>query len=84
MHLSLIIHALTCFVQLKIMQQKNMKPSDLTLAALSVSCSRSLQLDLAEIFLDQVSKKSNDVNLFNEFLRACDAVVSVPSKAFVT
>ncbi|KAL1557173.1 hypothetical protein AAHA92_12695 [Salvia divinorum] len=58
---------------LNIMRQKNMKPSDSTLAALSVSCSRGLQLDLAETFLDQVSK-CNHVNIFNEFLKACDTV----------
>ncbi|XP_057776974.1 pentatricopeptide repeat-containing protein At1g76280 isoform X2 [Salvia miltiorrhiza] len=58
---------------LNVMQQKNMKPSDSTLAALSVSCSKGLQLDLAEAFLDQVSK-CNHVNLFNEFLKACDTV----------
>lgn len=79
----MIIHAFSCLLQLNIMRQKNMKPSDSTLAALSVSCSRGLQLDLAETFLDQVSK-CNHVNIFNEFLKACDTVVSRPSTAFIS
>ncbi|KAL0432837.1 UNVERIFIED_CONTAM: Pentatricopeptide repeat-containing protein [Sesamum latifolium] len=41
---------------LKVMEQKNMKLHDSTLAALSVSCSRGLELDLAETFLSQISK----------------------------
>ncbi|KAH6778303.1 hypothetical protein C2S51_009615 [Perilla frutescens var. frutescens] len=64
---------------LNVMQQKNMKPSDSTLAALSVSCSRGLQLDLAETFLDQVTK-CDHVNHINQFLEACD-VVDKPERA---
>lgn len=64
---------------LNVMLQKNMKPSDSTLAALSVSCSRGLQLDLAETFLEQVSE-CNHANLFNEFLEACD-IVDQPERA---
>lgn len=68
---------LLILVQLKVMLQKNIKPKDSTLAVLSVSCSRGLELDLAETLLDQISK-CNHVNVFNELLEACDKLVSVP------
>ncbi|RZB70279.1 hypothetical protein D0Y65_039505 [Glycine soja] len=41
---------------LKKMQQKNLKPYDSTLASLSITCSKALQLDLAEAFLNQISE----------------------------
>lgn len=43
-------------MQLKKMQQKNLKPYDSTLASLSITCSKALQLDLAEAFLNQISE----------------------------
>ncbi|KAK6116789.1 hypothetical protein DH2020_049522 [Rehmannia glutinosa] len=58
---------------LKVMQQKNMKPYDSTLAAISVSCSRGLELDLAETFLAQISK-CHLTYPFNAFLEACDTL----------
>ncbi|KAI3459886.1 hypothetical protein Pfo_016549 [Paulownia fortunei] len=58
---------------LKVMQQKNMKPYDSTLAAISVSCSRGLELDLAETFLSQISK-CHHAYPFNAFLEACDTL----------
>ncbi|ESW32594.1 hypothetical protein PHAVU_001G001200 [Phaseolus vulgaris] len=41
---------------LKKMQQKNLKPNDSTLATLSITCSKTQQLDLAEAFLNQISE----------------------------
>ncbi|CAK9178337.1 unnamed protein product [Ilex paraguariensis] len=58
---------------LKLMQQKNMKPLKSTLATMSISCSRGLQLDLAEAFLDQISKNSSAYTC-NAFLEACDTL----------
>ncbi|GFP87155.1 pentatricopeptide repeat-containing protein at1g76280 [Phtheirospermum japonicum] len=56
---------------IKVMQQKNMKPHDSTLAVISVSCSKGLELDLAETFLAQISK-CDRAYPFNAFLEACD------------
>ncbi|KAK4387867.1 Pentatricopeptide repeat-containing protein [Sesamum angolense] len=64
---------------LKVMQQKNMKLHDSTLAALSVSCSRGLELDLAEAFLSQISK-CHHTYPFNAFLEACD-ILDKPERA---
>ncbi|KAG8364467.1 hypothetical protein BUALT_Bualt18G0000400 [Buddleja alternifolia] len=55
---------------LKVMQHKDMKPYDSTLAAMSVSCSRGFELDLAETFLGQISKFRH-IYPFNAFLEAC-------------
>ncbi|KZV33190.1 pentatricopeptide repeat-containing protein [Dorcoceras hygrometricum] len=58
---------------LKVMQEKNMKPYDSTLAAISTSCSRGLELDWAEMFLDQMSQCPYTYP-FNAFLEACDTL----------
>ncbi|KAA8537422.1 hypothetical protein F0562_026891 [Nyssa sinensis] len=58
---------------LKVMQQKNLKPYDSTLATISISCSRSLELDLAEALLDQISK-SPYPHPYNALLEACDTM----------
>uniref|UniRef100_A0A5B7C0F4 Pentacotripeptide-repeat region of PRORP domain-containing protein n=1 Tax=Davidia involucrata TaxID=16924 RepID=A0A5B7C0F4_DAVIN len=58
---------------LKVMQQKNLKPYDSTLATLSIGCSRSLELDLAEALLDQISKCPY-AHPYNAFLEACDTM----------
>ncbi|XP_031123104.1 pentatricopeptide repeat-containing protein At1g76280 isoform X2 [Ipomoea triloba] len=63
----------------KIMEKKNMKPYDSTLVCLSVSCSRNLELDLAESFLDQISTFEGPYP-FNAFLEACDAL-DLPERA---
>ncbi|XP_073138249.1 pentatricopeptide repeat-containing protein At1g76280 isoform X2 [Henckelia pumila] len=57
---------------LKVMQLKNMKPYDSTLAAMSTSCSRGLELDLAEMFLDQTLQCPTYP--YNAFLEACDTL----------
>lgn len=57
------------------MQQKKMKPYDSTLAAISTSCSRGLELDLAEMFLNQMSQCPSAYP-YNAFLEACDTLVS--------
>ncbi|KAJ9544553.1 hypothetical protein OSB04_024260 [Centaurea solstitialis] len=55
---------------LKLMQEKNLKPLDSTLAALSISCSKGLELDLAEAFLNQMAKCERPYP-FNALLKAC-------------
>lgn len=62
------------YLQLKIMQQNNLKPQDSTIAALSVECSKALELDLAEALLDQISEYT-DPKPFNAFLAASDTMV---------
>ncbi|XP_019453377.1 PREDICTED: pentatricopeptide repeat-containing protein At1g76280 [Lupinus angustifolius] len=57
---------------LKKMHQKNLKPFDSTLATLSVSCSRALQLDLAEALLNRISECLYP-HPYNALLEACDA-----------
>ena len=61
--------------QLKIMQQRKLKPYDSTLAAVSISCSKALELDLAEALLEQISACVFP-HPFNAFLSACDMMVS--------
>nr|XP_043635035.1 pentatricopeptide repeat-containing protein At1g76280 isoform X2 [Erigeron canadensis] len=58
---------------LKLMQQKNIKPLDSTLAAISVGCIKYLELDLAEAFLDQMSKCTS-ARPYNKLLEACDTL----------
>lgn len=65
---------LCVFLQLKIMQQRDLKPYDSTLATLSMSCSKSLELDLAENMLDQITECSHP-HPFNALLAACDTLV---------
>ncbi|TYI42821.1 hypothetical protein ES332_A01G125200v1 [Gossypium tomentosum] len=56
---------------LKVMEDRNLKPHDSTLAALSVQCSKALELDLAEALLEQVCECPYPYP-FNAFLEACD------------
>ncbi|KAK3034795.1 hypothetical protein RJ639_033700 [Escallonia herrerae] len=56
---------------LEVMQQKNLKPYDSTLATISVACSKDLELDLAETFLDQISTSPSPFP-YNALLEACD------------
>ncbi|KAI3797048.1 hypothetical protein L1987_39738 [Smallanthus sonchifolius] len=58
---------------LKLMRRKNMKPHDSTFAAISVGCSESLELDLAEAFLDQMAH-SKSAYPYNKLLEACDTL----------
>ncbi|VVA95475.1 unnamed protein product [Arabis nemorensis] len=58
---------------LKVMQQRNMKPYDTTLAWVSAWCSKALQVDLAEHLLDQVSESSYTY-AFNNLLAACNSL----------
>lgn len=69
------IFAFVIPLQLKSMQQRNLKPYDRTLATLSISCCRALDLDLAETLLDQISIYSHP-HVFNAFLAAFDILVS--------
>lgn len=57
------------------MQQKNLKANDQTLSTLSMSCSRALELDLAEAMLQQLFKCRRP-HPFNVFFAACDTLVS--------
>ncbi|XP_071919961.1 pentatricopeptide repeat-containing protein At1g76280-like isoform X4 [Coffea arabica] len=59
---------------LEVMQQKKLKPYDSTLAAISVGCSKGLQLDLAESFLDKISKTPSPYP-YNAFFEACDVLL---------
>lgn len=62
------------FFQLKMMQKRDLKPYDPTLATLSISCSKALELDLAEDMLDQITEFSHP-HPFNALLAACDTLV---------
>ncbi|KAB2044758.1 hypothetical protein ES319_D01G112700v1 [Gossypium barbadense] len=62
---------------LKVMEERNLKPHDSTLAALSVQCSKALELDLAEALLEQVCECPYPYP-FNAFLEACD---NMPKRA---
>ncbi|KAJ8538174.1 hypothetical protein K7X08_014714 [Anisodus acutangulus] len=64
---------------LKVMKEKNIKPRDSTLAALAVICSRDLELNLAEAFLDEMSEIQSP-RPYNAFLEACD-VLDRPERA---
>ncbi|XP_022976056.1 pentatricopeptide repeat-containing protein At1g76280 isoform X1 [Cucurbita maxima] len=64
---------------LKIMQQRKLKPYDSTLAAVSISCSKALELDLAEALLEQISACVYP-HPFNAFLSACD-MMDQPERA---
>ncbi|OIT22794.1 PREDICTED: pentatricopeptide repeat-containing protein At1g76280 isoform X2 [Nicotiana attenuata] len=64
---------------LKVMQEKNIKPHDSTLAVLAVICSRELQLDRAEAFLDEIAEIRSP-RPYNAFLEACD-VLDQPERA---
>lgn len=56
---------------LKVMLERNMKPYDVTLATIAVSCSRALELDMAEVLLDKISEFPYSYP-YNAFLQACD------------
>ncbi|XP_048331693.1 pentatricopeptide repeat-containing protein At1g76280 isoform X2 [Ziziphus jujuba] len=58
---------------LKMMQKRDLKPYDPTLATLSISCSKALELDLAEDMLDQITEFSHP-HPFNALLAACDTL----------
>ncbi|XP_057445914.1 pentatricopeptide repeat-containing protein At1g76280 isoform X2 [Lotus japonicus] len=64
---------------LKIMQQENLKPLNSTLATLSVICSKALQLDLAESFLDRISECLSP-HPYNALLASCN-VLNQPERA---
>ncbi|KAI3725538.1 hypothetical protein L1987_65328 [Smallanthus sonchifolius] len=58
---------------LKLMQQKNLKPHDSTFAAISVACSKTLELDLAESFLEHMAQSKSAYH-YNKLLEACDTL----------
>ncbi|KAI4388505.1 hypothetical protein MLD38_000826 [Melastoma candidum] len=58
---------------LKLMQKENLKPHDSTLAAVAISCSKALELDLAEELLGQISGSPHPYP-FNACLAACNAM----------
>ncbi|OMP03083.1 hypothetical protein CCACVL1_02610 [Corchorus capsularis] len=62
---------------LKKMEERNLKPLNATLAALSVQCSEALELDLAEALLDQACGCRYPYP-YNAFLKACAAMVTEP------
>ncbi|KAL5974427.1 hypothetical protein ACLOJK_031092 [Asimina triloba] len=59
----------------KEMEKRNLKPYNSTLGALSVGYSKILELDLAELLLDQIGYSlSLDIHPFNALLAACDVM----------
>ncbi|XP_028784622.1 pentatricopeptide repeat-containing protein At1g76280 isoform X2 [Neltuma alba] len=56
---------------LKTMRQKKLKPYDSSLAILSISCSKALELDLAEALLNQISICERP-HPFHALLTSCD------------
>ncbi|GFZ10513.1 tetratricopeptide repeat (TPR)-like superfamily protein [Actinidia rufa] len=58
---------------IKIMQQKHLKPYASTLATIAIGCSKGLELDITEAFLNQISRSSS-VRPYNAFLEACDTL----------
>ncbi|KAL5557746.1 hypothetical protein UlMin_033957 [Ulmus minor] len=64
---------------LKIMQRRNLKPYDSTLAILSIGCSKERKLGLAEVMLHQISECPNP-HPFNDFFTAC-AELDQPERA---
>ncbi|CAI9270446.1 unnamed protein product [Lactuca saligna] len=54
----------------KLMQERNMKPLDSTLASLSARCSKDLELNLAESFLSEMSQCTTAYP-YNQLLGAC-------------
>ncbi|KAM7250277.1 hypothetical protein ACFE04_022160 [Oxalis oulophora] len=64
---------------LKMMKHRDLKPYDSTLAALAISFSQALELDLAEALLDEVSVCSHP-RPYNTLLAACD-VMNQPERA---
>lgn len=58
---------------LKIMQQRKLKPYDSTLAAVSISCSKALELDLAEALLEEISACPHG-GPFHAYFSACDTM----------
>lgn len=57
----------------KKMEKHNLKPYSSTLATLAISCSRGLELGLAEALLNQMSESSYPLP-YNAFLEACDTL----------
>lgn len=57
------------------MQQSDLKPYDPTIATVSMSCSKAVELDLAEDMLDQMTECLHP-HPFNSLLVACDTAVS--------
>ncbi|KAL4579053.1 hypothetical protein LXL04_015188 [Taraxacum kok-saghyz] len=58
---------------LNMMQKRNMKPLDSTLAALSARCSKDLELNLAELFLNEIIHCKTPYP-YNQLLEACDTL----------
>ncbi|RRT79469.1 hypothetical protein B296_00025362 [Ensete ventricosum] len=62
----------------KMMQARNIKPYGNTFAVLSVGCSRTLELDMAESFSDKISDKlPKNIHTFNTLLAACGFMVPI-------
>ncbi|GAB2243561.1 hypothetical protein Droror1_Dr00023689 [Drosera rotundifolia] len=57
----------------KKMEKHNLKPYSSTLATLAISCSRGLELGLAEALLNQMSESPYPLP-YNAFLEACDTL----------
>ncbi|CAH1413547.1 unnamed protein product [Lactuca virosa] len=60
-------------LQVKLMEERNMKPLDSNLAALSARCSKDLELNLAESFLSEMGQCTTAYP-YNQLLGACDTL----------
>jgi hypothetical protein len=64
------------FSQIEAMEGRGIEPTNGTLAALSVGCSKTLQLDLAEDFLERISDTQlNYRHACNTLLAGCEIMV---------
>lgn len=63
--------------QIEAMERRGSEPYNDTLAALSVGHSKSLQLDLAEDFLERISEiQPKYIHAFNALLSGCEIMVN--------
>ena len=69
--------------QLNMTQKMYLKPRDSTLAAISIACSKALELDLVESLLDQVSNCSYP-HPYTAFLAACLIALHVQNHLLVS
>jgi hypothetical protein len=76
--MSLFSHVYLIFIafQINAMERRGIEPYSDTLAALSEGHSNSLQLDLAEEFLERISEiKPKHIGSFNALLSGCAIMV---------
>ncbi|WVZ65285.1 hypothetical protein U9M48_014679 [Paspalum notatum var. saurae] len=66
---------------IEVMERRGIKPDNSTLSDLSVGCSKCLQLDLAEFFLEKISQiQPKHTHAFNSLLSGCQ-IMNEPERA---